>query len=145
MAGAVGVHWLRGPPRSAYAFTFIAGPTSQTSEDLCRINHGCPTTKNWSLSSDTSIPELRSRRHGNHAPTLSHGLPGTCRNARSTWASCGRSIWPSSLNKKKRSAATTRQKKQDKNKHLVKCVCMRDQFVEEQCHFSESTQSQQRR
>ena len=35
------------------------------------------------FSSDTPTPELRSRRHGPLAPTLSHKLPGSCHHVRS--------------------------------------------------------------
>ena len=41
---------------------------------LCQIIHGHPKTKYWGLSSDTPIPEQKSRRHELLAPTISRRL-----------------------------------------------------------------------
>ena len=68
---------------------------------LCRINLGCPKTKNWGPSNDTLIPDPSIRRHGPLVPTLPQRPSGSCHHLGFIWASRGVSIWPSSLHKTK--------------------------------------------
>ena len=119
---------------------------------LCQIVHGHAKTKHWGLSSDIPIRELRSRRHGPLAPTLPHGLSGSCHHTGFKCAFSGVPIWPSSLHEllykckanRKVKPVVSRDNKvkgntttEEKNNAKRDGVCMRDQAPTERRVLSE--------
>ena len=88
---------------------------------LCRINLGCPKTKNWGPSNDTPIPNQSIRRHGPLVPILPKRPSGSCHHKGPIWVSSGDTIWPSSRRKTKGGDVAHKTKRK---KGASVCVCV---------------------